>query len=151
YPSAQFPATRSNPPAPGVDGTAFIALPNTPKANNLATPLDVNNNFMPLASNLLTPNNPNSAQPFRLNPSQAYTQDQNHANGAEQAASNAGSMNKFPEQVGRGNPPFMGAPGDAGLVMGYYDGNVVTALWHYAQHFAMSDNSWTTQFGPSTP
>jgi phospholipase C len=36
-------------------------------------------------------------------------------------------------------------------VMGYYDGNTVTAMWNYAQHFAMSDNSWGTTFGPSTP
>ena len=35
--------------------------------------------------------------------------------------------------------------------MGYYDGNTVTALWNYAQHFAMSDNSFGTNFGPSTP
>ena len=28
--------------------------------------------------------------------------------------------------------------------MGYYDGNTVTALWNYAQHFAMSDNSYST-------
>ena len=35
--------------------------------------------------------------------------------------------------------------------MGYYDGNTVTAMWNYAQHFAMSDNSYDTNFGPSTP
>ena len=35
--------------------------------------------------------------------------------------------------------------------MGYYDGNTVTALWNYAQNFAMSDNSYGTTFGPSTP
>src|SRR5262249_49543405 len=40
---------------------------------------------------------------------------------------------------------------DARDVMGYFDGNTVTALWNYAQHFAMSDNSFDTQFGPSTP
>jgi phospholipase C len=34
--------------------------------------------------------------------------------------------------------------------MGYYDGNSVTALWHYAKHFAMSDNFFGTTFGPST-
>ena len=34
--------------------------------------------------------------------------------------------------------------------MGYYDGNTVTALWNYAQRFAMSDNSFGTNFGPST-
>ncbi len=36
-------------------------------------------------------------------------------------------------------------------VMGYYDGNTVTALWNYAQHFALNDNSFGTTFGPSTP
>ncbi len=35
--------------------------------------------------------------------------------------------------------------------MGYYDGNTVTGLWNYAQNFAMSDNSYDTTFGPSTP
>src|SRR5260370_12453428 len=35
--------------------------------------------------------------------------------------------------------------------LGYYDGNTVTALWNYAQHFAMSDNFFGTTFGPSTP
>jgi phospholipase C len=34
--------------------------------------------------------------------------------------------------------------------MGYYDGNTVTALWNYAQHYAMSDNFFSTNFGPST-
>ena len=38
-----------------------------------------------------------------------------------------------------------------GIVMGYYDGNTVTAYWNYAQNFAMSDNSWSTIFGPSAP
>src|SRR3954449_11337568 len=40
---------------------------------------------------------------------------------------------------------------DKGLVMGYFDGNTVTALWNYAQRYAMSDNSYGTTFGPSTP
>ena len=35
--------------------------------------------------------------------------------------------------------------------MGYYDGNTVTAFWNYAQFFAMNDNSYDTNFGPSTP
>ncbi len=38
-----------------------------------------------------------------------------------------------------------------GLVMGYYDASTVTALWNYAQNFAMSDNSYSTTFGPSAP
>ncbi len=37
------------------------------------------------------------------------------------------------------------------IVMDYYDGNTTTALWNYAQNFAMSDNSFDTEFGPSTP
>ena len=35
--------------------------------------------------------------------------------------------------------------------MDYYDGNTVTGLWNYAQHYAMSDNNYDTTFGPSTP
>ena len=35
--------------------------------------------------------------------------------------------------------------------MDYYDGNTVTALWNYAQHYSLNDNSFGTQFGPSTP
>src|SRR5260370_36590686 len=45
--------------------------------------------------------------------------------------------------------PNAGHPND--LIMGYYDGNTVTALWNYAQSFRMSDNSFGTGFGPSTP
>ena len=37
-----------------------------------------------------------------------------------------------------------------GLVMGYYDGNTVTALWNYAQHYPVSENSYGTTYGPST-
>jgi hypothetical protein len=44
-----------------------------------------------------------------------------------------------------------GCPANTGLVMDYYDGNTVTALWNYAQHYAMSENDWDTTFGPSTP
>ena len=47
-----------------------------------------------------------------------------------------------------GQPILFGQPG---LVMDYYDGNTVTALWNYAQNYAMSDNSYDTNFGPSTP
>jgi phospholipase C len=36
-------------------------------------------------------------------------------------------------------------------VMDYYDGNTVTALWNYAQRYTLQDNSYGTQFGPSSP
>jgi phospholipase C len=35
--------------------------------------------------------------------------------------------------------------------MGYYDGNTVTAMWNYAQNYALNDNHYTTVYGPSTP
>jgi phospholipase C len=35
--------------------------------------------------------------------------------------------------------------------MDYYDGNTATAMWNYAQNYAMSDNNFDPNFGPSTP
>ena len=140
--------------------TPFRAASGTPVANTLTTPLDVDHGFAPLAGVDLMTQNPNftntangadAANPFRLTPAQASTADQGHNYKPEQQASNGGSMDLFPLFTGvAGPPPGAPAPGKK-LVMGFYDGNTVTALWNYAQHFAMSDNSWTTQFGPSTP
>jgi phospholipase C len=59
-------------------------------------------------------------------------------------------MDSFPEFTGVPGPP-PGSNTTTGLVMGYYDGNTVTALWNYAQQYAMNDNSYDTNFGPSTP
>jgi len=90
-----------------------------------------------------------------LDRSQASTCDQDHAYGDEQKAFDQGLMDLFPASVGAGSGTFC-APQyaygkDKGLVMGYFDGNTVTALWNYAQNFAMNDNSYGTTFGPSTP
>ena len=60
-------------------------------------------------------------------------------------------MNRFPETTGVGGPPCLDYGKGNGLVMGYYDGNTITALWQYAQTYAMNDNSYSTTFGPSTP
>jgi len=64
-------------------------------------------------------------------------------------------MDLFPATVGVGGnsfcDPSFSYGKDKGLMMGYFDGNTVTALWNYAQNFAMSDNSYGTTFGPSTP
>jgi phospholipase C len=35
--------------------------------------------------------------------------------------------------------------------MDYYDGNTVTALWNYAQHYALNDRSFSSNYGPSSP
>jgi phospholipase C len=64
-------------------------------------------------------------------------------------------MDLFPLSTGAGESSFCAAQyawgKGKGLVLGYFDGNTVTALWNYAQYFAMSDNSYGTTFGPSTP
>ncbi|MCL2448064.1 MAG: alkaline phosphatase family protein [Polyangiaceae bacterium] len=108
----------------------FHPKPGTPAPNGL--------------SRTLLTRNPNSAQPFRFAPSQAKTCDQNHDYDAEQLAFDHGLMDKFVEAVGTQE-----AGCDPRSVMGYFDGNTVTALWQYAQHFAISDNFFGTTFGPS--
>jgi phospholipase C len=99
---------------------------------------------------LLT-HNPNSVQPFRLDRSQNHTCDMNHDYTPEQQAVDAGLMDKFVEFAGTACTDANEVSLGKGIVMGYYDGNVVTALWNYAQYFAMNDNSYGTVFGPSTP
>ena len=103
-----------------------------------------------LSGALLT-HNPNAVQPFRLNRSQAIICDQSHDYTAEQKALDGGVMDKFVElDGGTAQNGCNDAGAGKGLVMGYYDGNTVTALWNYAQHFAINDNFFSTNFGPST-
>ncbi len=89
--------------------------------------------------------------PFRLDITQAATASQDHGYKAEQAAFNHLAMDLFPLHTGRASKGGAGSFATKGQVMGYYDGNTVTALWNYAQHFAMNDKSFGTTFGPSTP
>ena len=118
---------------------AFTAARDTPKdINTLAN------------AGLLAPNNPNSVQPARLSPMQAVTCDQDHGYTSEQKAYNGGLMDKFVQFTSRdacGTNQY----GRQGLTMDYYDGNTVTGIWNYAQNYSMSDNHFSTVFGPSTP
>ncbi len=102
-----------------------------------------------LSGPLLT-HNPNAVQPFRLSRAQAIDCDQAHDYTGEQKAVDNGLMDRFVESDGttQTNCPDFGK--GKGLVMGYYDGNTVTALWNYAEHFALSDEFFSTTFGPST-
>jgi len=127
----------------------FHAAPGTPAVNGLTPALLTNN---PNFTN--TANGADAANPFRLDRSQALTADMNHGYTAEQSAYDNGAMDLFPKSTGTaGAPPSYYPPVvfTKGLVMGYYDGNTVTAMWNYAQHFALNDNTYTSTFGPSTP
>jgi phospholipase C len=121
YPNA------TNPP----NEPPFHARPGTPRVNGL--------------SPALLTHNPNSANPQRLDRSQAVTCDQNHGYLAEQSAYDHGLMDKFVQDTAGSGCT------DKSIVMDYYDGNTVTALWNLAQHFALNDNSYSDTFGPSTP
>ncbi len=130
------------PHAANTDGSPFYASPGTPTVNGLSGAL--------LTNNPNTDAHGNPANPQRLSHSQPLTCDQGHGYTAEQKAYDMGLMDKFVQFTDNEScaPPDQSAPN---LVMDYYDGNTVTGLWNYAQHFAMSDNSYSTVFGPSTP
>ncbi|MGA7217662.1 MAG: alkaline phosphatase family protein [Candidatus Sulfotelmatobacter sp.] len=137
YPNA------TNPPGE----SKFRAAPNTPTVNGLG------NALLSANPNLNPANGAGATNPFRLDPSQAYTADQDHSYTPEQQAFDMGLMDLFPLYTGTAGPPPSGSgPSQTnGLVMGYYDGNTVTAMWNYAQFFALNDNSFGSTFGPSTP
>ncbi|CAM5367520.1 phospholipase C [Streptomyces abikoensis] len=126
------------PRAANTDGTRFTPARDTPaKIDNLRT------------AGLLR-RNPNQYPPRRLSAAQAMTCDQNHSYGPEQYAANGGKADRYVQNTdsGKCSGRLFGEPG---LVMDYYDGNTVTALWNYAQHYALSDRSFSTTYGPSTP
>jgi phospholipase C len=126
---------------------SFRAAAGTPGVNGLSNAL-LNNN-----PNLNPLNGSGAANPFRFDRSQANTEDMNHDYTAEQLAFDGGVMDLFPVNTGSAGPPPSTPPAVVltnGQVMGYFDGNTVTAYWNYAQHYAMSDNSYSTNFGPST-
>jgi phospholipase C len=114
--------------------------------NLLSSPALLDNN-----PNLNPANGTNAANPFRLDRTQANTADQSHAYTNEQKAYDGGKNDLFPLDTGSGTTGGAGAFGTKAQVMGYFDGNTVTAFWNYAQNYAMSDNAWTDTFGPSTP
>jgi phospholipase C len=145
------------PDAKNSDGTPFTAKEETPTVNGLT---DGNSRFPERVNVGLHDFNPNvqvgppsglnpngGANPFRLTHDQIVTCSNNHDYKGEQQATNSGFMDKFPQN----NVNGPGCALDGSTVMGYFDGNTVTAIWNWAQRFAISDNSWGTTYGPSTP
>jgi phospholipase C len=127
---ATYPYAKNSPGEP-----PFLALPNTPSINGL--------------SKALLNNNTNLVVPFRMDKQDAKTVascDNNHTDTAIQKSYNGGLMDKFVESSG-----IIKDNCSPNQVMGYFDGNTVTALWNYAQHFAMSDNFYSSIIGPSLP
>lgn len=91
-------------------------------------------------SKALLQHNTNAHPPFRLDRSQAATTEPAHHYTQLQEEAHGGLLDQF-VQVNAGDI----------TAMGYYDGNTVTALWNYAQRFAMSDNCFSTTMTPSSP
>lgn len=104
----------------------FKAKPNTPTVNGFSEALFAHNN--------------NVIPPFRLSRAEAFTCSPDHDYTPQQKDAHAGLLDQFIQ-----NNTMCRA------VMGYYDGNTVTALWNYAQQYAMSDNFHSTTMTPSTP
>ncbi|MGP0032114.1 MAG: alkaline phosphatase family protein [Acidimicrobiales bacterium] len=128
------------PDATNTDGEPFYAAPGTPSVNGLS-------------GSLLT-DNPNGINPVRLDPdnvNNVLTCDQDHNYTPEQEAADNGAEDMFPTYTATatGSDPE-GQACTNNTVMDYYDGNVVTAEWNYAQHFALSDNNYGSTYGPST-
>ncbi|MGA7157173.1 MAG: alkaline phosphatase family protein [Acidobacteriaceae bacterium] len=139
------------------DAVKFTAATGTPtNISNYVTSPDL----LTANPNLNISNGAGATNPFRLDAAQAATEDQDHNYNPEQLAFDDGKMDLFPMSVGSPDSAetttlatSTGAPAIAnttGLTMGYFDGNTVTALWNYAQHYALNDHSFGTTFGPST-
>jgi phospholipase C len=129
----------------------FGTFPNATNTDGSPFPHNFRSTVNGLTPDLLH-NNPNFFNPERLTRSQALTCAQNTSYLPEQEAFDGTKMDEFvqhtDQDVCTGQPIIFGQPG---LGMDYFDGNTVTALWQYARRFAMSDNSYQTQFGPATP
>jgi phospholipase C len=137
------------PYAANTDGSVFHAKPGTPKVNGLYSKITRNGPVGPLLTS-----NPNEYNPQRLTHSEALTCDQNHGYAPEEAAYDNGKADMFVQDTESSSTCNAGQSSEfsqPGLVMDYYDGNTVTGLWNYAQNYAMSDNNYDTNFGPSTP
>jgi phospholipase C len=139
---------------PNADGSVYFHGPkdDTPRANTLESAGLLTNN--PNFNNLHdTTVNGTGANPFRMDRAHVNTCDEDHNYNDEQYVARGGLMDGFTGFKADGKTVYSCKDAFYGpySVMGYFDGNTVTALWNYAQNFAMSDSHFGTTFGPSTP
>jgi phospholipase C len=131
-------------------GTYPNAQPNLDGSNYFGEPKDDTPAVNGLTPTLLT-NNPNAltggSNPSRLDRSQAQTCNNSNSYTLEQQAFDGGLLDQFKLTSATAPCGFFLPPAGQYLSMGYYDGNTVTALWNYAQNYAMSDNFFDTEFG----
>jgi phospholipase C len=153
YPVSTNPDQSGGQPVP-----QFFPTADTPTVNGLSATQPTAGPFIGANQGALFTQNLNAVAPFLIGRDNALVCSQNHNYGPEQQAIDSGAFDHFALPSGQGGTSATGegcqtAAGTniAGFSMGYFDGNTVTALWNYAQNFAMSDNSFDTTFGPSTP
>jgi phospholipase C len=93
---------------------------------------------------LLT-HNPNLSNPYRMAP-QEPTCDLGYGVHAQKRSYNHGLNNRF---IWQDYDTSSGISDDGCFpqsVMGYYDGNTVTALWNYAQRYAIADHLFASDY-----
>jgi phospholipase C len=124
---------------PNLDGSTYFGKPkdDTPAINGYTPTLLTHN------PNVLT----GGSNPFRLDRSQAATCNNSNGYTVEQEAFDGGLLDKYALTSPKKPCGLFLPPAGQFLSMGYYDGNTVTALWNYAQNYAMSDNFFDTEFG----
>jgi len=131
----------------------FEAQSGTPSVNGLTETLLHHN---PNLNNPVINDEPAGSNPFRIARLDSYTCDMNHDYTPELEARNQGLMNQyvaFGDKKGAQDSLQFCHENVAGQLdtdLGYFDGNTVTALWNYAQYFAIGDNFFATASGEST-
>jgi phospholipase C len=137
-----FTARTGTPSVNGLSNT--FASPNNSSQNNGATATVQPQRISPIATlaSLYPGNSTNGLPTTTCDEGHGYTQEQQAVHGLQILT------DAYVTYTGSSSSNCLT---NATTVMNYFDGNAVTAMWNYAQHFAMNDNSYSTMYGPSAP